>query len=415
MNLLFIAHRIPYPPNKGDKIRSFNELRYLAGLGRVTLAALVDDPRDFQYRKKLEDLCDRVLLAPIAPRRKKIVSLSAPFSGRPMSVHYFYDSGLQRQIDQLLETEEFDGIFCFSATSAEYVFRSRALNRDSARCPLLVMDFCDVDSRKWHDYSTSVRGPLAWLYRLEGRLLENYESRVIASFAHVILISEREIALFRQVHPTAREVVEIGNGVDLDFFNPAAFPRPEKAGNEVVFTGAMDYYVNIEGVLWFVDEIWPGIRKACPEACFTIVGSNPAPEIVALGERSEGITVTGYVDDIRTYYARATVCVAPLRIARGIQNKVLEALAMGRAVVATANAFEGIRAEPDRDLVVRDRADDFAAAVIELLENPEKRRRLEASGRCRMEENYRWETNLERLGELFRAGSETCAEEGKLL
>jgi len=116
MNLLFIAHRIPYPPNKGDKIRSFNELRYLAGLGRVTLAALVDDPRDFQYRKKLEDLCDRVLLAPIAPRRKKIVSLSAPFSGRPMSVHYFYDSGLQRQIDQLLETEEFDGIFCFSAT-----------------------------------------------------------------------------------------------------------------------------------------------------------------------------------------------------------------------------------------------------------------------------------------------------------
>ncbi|MBU1057115.1 MAG: TIGR03087 family PEP-CTERM/XrtA system glycosyltransferase [Proteobacteria bacterium] len=403
MKFLFIAHRIPFPPNKGDKIRSFHELKFLAGLGEVYLAALVDEPKDFSFEKELRTFCKEVFLVPINSKIKKIISTIGLLSKQPMSVIYFYERSLQEQIDNILDDEHFDAIFCFSSTTAEYIFRSRhRFSKKEKSSVKLIMDFCDVDSCKWADYASSQKWPLSFVYRQEGQLLKDYEYRVAKTFDYSILISSRERILFENVHGKMNNVVEIGNGVDLDYFNPK-FDGSEQTTTchsfEIIFTGAMDYYVNIEGVLWFVEDIWPLIKKKCPQAYFTIVGSNPVPDIVKLNGKND-IGVTGFVDDIRPYYRRAVICVAPLRIARGVQNKVLEAMAMSKAVICTGNAFEGINAVLDRDILVRDVPVEFAQAVVDLIENPSKRLKLEKNSRNCVEKNYQWDTNLSLLHEL---------------
>jgi len=404
MRFLFIAHRIPYPPNKGDKIRSFHELKFIATLGEVYLAALVDDPADFQYEKELRTICHDVLLAPVNPKIKRLLSIFGLLSRTPMSVKYFYEKRLQLAIDKLLAEKQFDGIFCFSSTSAEYIFRSSHDLFDKTKVKTkLVMDFCDVDSYKWSDYSLLQKWPFSFLFKQESSLLKKYEHRIERSFDHSILISSRELALYEKVHPGINSIVEMGNGVDLEFFKPQCLEAQQKKSSEnfeIIFTGAMDYYVNIEGVLWFVDEIWPLIKKQCPQAVFTIVGSKPAPEIMRLKGKDD-IDVTGFVDDIRLYYARAAVCVAPLRIARGIQNKILEALAMAKAVVCTPNAFEGINAAPGQDLLVHDSAEQFASAVAGLLKDLPARKKLEENSRKCVEKFYHWDANLSLLENLL--------------
>ena len=392
MNILFLAHRIPYPPNKGDKIRSFHLLQYISIRGNLFLGSLFDDPRDKKYLTALQNLCADSAVFPLNARRKKILSVACHTFRRPASVCYFYNHKLQDWVDNLLKKKEIDLVFCFSSTMAEYVFRSSAFHHSAKSTIPLLMDFCDVDSVKWVDYAKIKPWPLSSFFRKEGVLLQQYEQRILKEFSHCFLASSREKSLFQKIHDFS-DIHVVENGVDLNYFQPTSQETPDIPPPILVFTGAMDYDVNIDGVSWFVHAIWPDIKKYQPDVQFYIVGSNPTQEVLKLADIA-GVHVTGYVDDIRSFYNRATICIAPLRIARGIQNKVLEAMAMGKPVICTSNAFEGITAQPDRDLLVYDEPVDFAGQIVTLLAHPERRKQLGRNARLCMESHYSWDSQL---------------------
>ena len=353
----------------------------------------MDNPHDFKYLPFLNEKCADVCAEYIHPKLKKILSVRAHFYSRPASNDFFYSTKLQKWVDNIIYSVRPAVVFCFSSTMAEYVFRSGISLPLVKKTTQLIMDFCDVDSKKWLDYAKIQPWPLSLFFKNEGKLLARYEEKIARNFQTCFLASTRERDLFHS-SCQAENVHVLENGVDLDFFKENSVESECYEKNfVVVFTGAMDYAVNIDGVMWFVDCIWPEIKMKCPAAKFYIVGSNPAPKIRALDCRDD-IVVTGYVDDIRKYYEMATVCVAPLRVARGIQNKVLEAMAMSRPVVATSNAFEGIEAIPGLELCVVDEPKQFADSVISLLNNPPLRKQIGNRARTCMERNYKWEVNL---------------------
>jgi sugar transferase (PEP-CTERM/EpsH1 system associated) len=279
---------------------------------------------------------------------------------------------------------------------AEYVFKLPSVKGVSR--PKLVMDFIDVDSYKWSQYAEKCRLPMRWVYKEEGRRLLSYERRIAENFDSLLLVSELEKRLFDKVLP-GFNATAMSNGVDLEFFSPGMGNPIEKKGPVVVFTGAMDYWPNVEGVCWFADEVLPEIRRRSPDLTFYIVGNRPAPEVQILNDR-DGMVVTGFVDDVRDYLSAADVCVAPLRIARGIQNKVLEALAMGRPTVSTSFALEGVRAQHGREVLVADEPSAFAEAVVTLLEDRKGAEELGRRGRKSMETHFSWERNLSLLDEI---------------
>jgi len=398
VKILYLCHRIPYPPNKGDKIRSFNEVRYLAARHELDLLCLADDPGDLKYRADLEKICNRVAVFPLYPTRAKVRGLLSLARGGSISAGYFHQRDMQRCCDRWLQEGDYDAVFCFSSTMAEYLFHAASLAKGSRK----VMDFCDVDSDKWLQYAAESSAPMSWLYRLENRRLAAFERRIYREFDHSLLISDAEAELFREICPEAQDVAVIPNGVDYDFFSPEREGErvlPVDAPN-LVFTGAMDYHANVDGVLWFCREIWPLLKKDFPPLRFTIVGGKPTPAVLALA-KLDGVAVTGFVDDVRPYYRDADVCVIPLRLARGVQNKVLEALAMGRAAVVTTKANAGIQAEDGTHLRLADAPEDFAAAVAVLLRDRGQRERLGENARRFVTERYDWATNMEKFEELL--------------
>jgi sugar transferase (PEP-CTERM/EpsH1 system associated) len=258
-----------------------------------------------------------------------------------------------------------------------------------------IVDFIDLDSDKWRQYADMAGQPMRWVYGRESRLLAQAETAIAARSSASLFVSEAEADLFRRRPGVAAEHVHaLGNGVDLDYFDgQRSYPDPYPPGGPVlVFTGMMDYRANVDAVCWFADAVLPAIRARNPDARFAIVGAKPDEKVKRLAERP-GIIVTGRVEDVRPYVAHAAVAVAPLRIARGIQNKVLEAMAMARPVVASAEAFEGIDAERGTDLAVADDG-DFADLVCRLLDNPEEAEALGARGRQRLAGHYTWEHRL---------------------
>jgi len=418
MKILYIAHRIPYPPNRGDKIRSFNEIKYLSQRHEIHLACLADDSKDLKYENDLKRFCKSTNVVLINLKMVKLKSSFYLFSKKPLSVPYFYSRKLQRSVDQLLSTNHYDAVFCFSSPMAEYVFRSRSLvsgclklekslvkgspvtsyQKLASRNQKLIMDFVDVDSDKWGQYSKHARFPMSWVYALEGRRLADYERKVAETFDHSIFVTEAEAKIFRNKNLHIKNITAISNGVDLDYFSPTVSQHPSTINQQpvIVFTGVMNYFANVDGVVWFTKEILPLIRKEIPEIRFYIVGRNPTKEVLSLALDSS-VTVTGYVPDTREYLKMATVVAAPLRIARGIQNKVLEAMAMGIPVVATPQAFEGVEAEPGRDLILGGDVRKIAEGVIGLVKEGSLRKSIGDNARRTIEKNYCWSKNLEKL------------------
>jgi glycosyltransferase involved in cell wall biosynthesis len=463
--VLYLAHRIPFPPNKGDKIRSFNEIKHLAQKYDLYLGFLIDDPADLKHVEALREYCVDLAWDQIDPKKKKIKSAPHMLLGRALSLPYFYSADLQRTIDRWIEEQHFDAVLCFSGPMAEYVFKSNTLDRRSDNAPRLVMDFCDVDSDKWGQYAADARFPMNIVYGLEQKRLLAYEARVNHEFDYSIFVTDNEARLFEELVPGARNVKVVGNGVDFEFFNPAAVPdntvdtttaaprrgapmcaqtatdpahnqqddtprrgeaclaqpATDPAHNQrdggrdqgahrcapttaepmrLVFTGAMDYHANVDAVTWFCRDILPIVRESGIDPEFYIVGGRPAPAVKAL-EQIPGVAVTGFVDDIRTWYARADVCVLPMRLGRGVQNKVLEAMAMQRPVVTTTKAAEGVGAKDLQHLLVADSPEDIAKSVIELCKNPNARKQLGEAGRTYVTENFDWKRNMEKLEKLL--------------
>ncbi|MBW1793375.1 MAG: TIGR03087 family PEP-CTERM/XrtA system glycosyltransferase [Deltaproteobacteria bacterium] len=415
MKILYLAHRIPYPPNKGDKIRSFNEIKYLSSSHEIHLACLADNPADLKHANDLNQYCKKVYVAPLNKTIAKAKSLTSLFHDRPLSVAYFYSNSLQTVINQWLSGNSYDAIICFSSPMAEYLLRSPTLRyRFSLRhvpypmrhAPRLIMDFCDLDSDKWLQYSQRSRFPLNLVYRVEHKRLFKYEKRINQLFNHSVFVSRNEADLFSRLSPEAKNISVIPNGVDYNHFSPQASGLEPLALSRktpvLLFTGAMDYHANIEGVTWFSDSIFPRVKKEVRAAQFYIVGSNPHPRVKSL-DNGAGIMVTGFVQDTRPYYQAAGVCVIPLRLARGVQNKVLEAMAMGKAVVTTSKAIEGIQALREEHVLVANNPEDFSGAVLMLLNHEARRNRLGAMAREFVMKNHHWPTNMKKLEALLQA------------
>ncbi|UZP67553.1 TIGR03087 family PEP-CTERM/XrtA system glycosyltransferase [Desulfovibrio mangrovi] len=405
-DILMLCHRIPYPPDKGDKIRSYNMLLHLVRSGwRVHLGALVDDPADMEHCETLKALCASVMLVPVSSFGSKLISFFGVLRGNSMSVEYFRSAQLQRWVDEKAASLRLRAVLCVCAPMAEYVFRSPALSsssRPSARAESrhlkLLMDFMDVDSEKWRDYAASAGFPMRHVYGLEAALLRRYEQKIAARFHHVLFVSEDEAGVFRERVCAAEGVSGLSNGVDMDTF--AAMPPVRN--HRMFFCGAMSYLPNVDAVEWFARSVFPLVREVLPDAEFFVVGSNPASRVQHLAA-IDGVTVTGKVPDVRLYARDAALCVVPLRIARGLQNKVLEAMAMARPVVATPEAVTGIAGRANHDFVVeRADAEAFSSAVLALLREPERAEAVGRNGRRVVEEKYRWSSCLKGLDDLLQ-------------
>ncbi|MDD5034955.1 MAG: TIGR03087 family PEP-CTERM/XrtA system glycosyltransferase [Methylococcaceae bacterium] len=394
--LLFLIHRIPFPPNKGDKIRSYHILKHLSLTYRVHVGAFVDDSQDWRHAEDLKDLCGEMCLLPLNPLRSKLASLSGFLTGEALSLPYYRNAEMSAWVDRIVRERPLTGILIFSSAMAQYVEKLDSYPR--------VLDFVDVDSDKWRQYAEKKSWPLNWVYRREGRRLLDFDRRMAKRFDQSLFVSEHEASLFKTLAPeSADKVFALEMGVDTDFFDAGTdYVSPYPEGTDVlVFTGAMDYWANVDAVTWLAREVFPQVLRLRPAARFYIVGVRPTPAVLALG-KIDGVVVTGAVKEIRPYLAHARLAVAPLRIARGIQSKVLEAMAMGKSVIASSKAMEGIVAEERLDLRVADEPENWVHAIVEVLENsalPER----SSTNRAFILNRYSWERNLSRLDHCWEA------------
>ncbi len=431
MKLLFLAHRIPYPPNKGDKIRSYHELRALTERGHeIHLLAFADHVNDLDYQVDLARLCASVRIVRLKKFWAKLRALATLLTSLPLTFGYFNSRKMRRLVERAMRQTNFDAIFVYSSAMAQYIpadWRSRT-----------IVDLVDVDSEKWNEYAKQTSWPHSWLYGVEAQRLKEFEMEIVARFANSILTTRREADLLSDLDEFTRRarVRIVTNGVDLDYFQPWSDEQKNdsytKAHKEVrktdrgslafirdtsrdfvekdflkargipclVFTGAMDYFANVQAVKWFVAEILPLIRQQEPQTEFMIVGSNPTTEVNKLTEQP-GVRVTGTVNDIRPYLREATVCVVPLKTARGVQNKLLEAMACGKAIVATSESAAALQVTDKEQLLIADSPEEFAAAVIEAIRDENLREKLGWQARRFVETEHNWQPLLLKLIELL--------------
>ncbi len=401
-DLLFIAHRIPYPPDKGDKIRTYHMLQHLAERYRVTVACMIDDPDDVRHVEPLRQMVHQVHYQVRTPRAMKVKAVSSLVTGKPFTQECFYSKQLQQAIDAYIDQYDARAILCFCSSSSEYVFRSRHTLK-ALQKKVLLNDLIDVDSEKWQQYAEKHRGFMKWLYRREARLLLPCEQRIIAAFDRTFLVSEEEKAVLAAFGPVEK-IEALSNGVDLDYFCPKKVSKDlyPTAECKLVFSGAMDYWPNIEGAVWFAEKVFPSVKEVFPDAVFCIAGRNPADAVLAL-KKIPGVEVTGTVPDMRDHLATATICVVPLLIARGIQNKVLEGMAMEKPVIATCGAATGIKAVDGQEIIVADGEMQMAKEITDLLKNTDRRLSIGIKAREYVEREHSWESHLGRLSELIEA------------
>ena len=392
MKILYIAHRIPYPPDKGDKIRAYHQLKHLAARHELHLACLVDDPEDLHHIATLRELCASVSYAYRGRLKSAILAGLALFTNKPLSAASFYSRVLKREIARRIQRENFDAIVAYSSSVAGYVL-------DIPDIPK-VMDFVDVDSAKWEHYAEFCRPPMSWVYRMEARRLASREQEIARRFDHSILISDREAEALRTRTPN-RPVSVIPNGIDTEYFAPNGNGTPSVDEPLIVFTGVMDYFPNIDAVKYFCDEVFGLIRHEVPNARFCIVGRNPTRQVRRLA-RHPNVIVTGGVKDVRPYLSRALLSVAPLRIARGLQNKVLEAMAMGLPVVTTPAVLAGIQATAADGVATANNPEEFAGQVVSLLRNPDLRRQRSVQARRYVESRHTWDELVADLEGIIR-------------
>lgn len=392
-NLLFLVHRIPYPPNKGDKIRSYHFLKGLTEKYNIHLAAFIDDVDDWKYVDKVEALTTTCFFEKINPTVAKVKSLTGLITNQALSIPFYKNNKMQQWVDQTIETNNIERVFVFSSVMAQYLQKHQNLE--------VVIDFVDVDSDKWLQYSQKAQWPMNWVYKREAKTLLAFDSHVAKQAKMSLFVSKEESKLFKSLVPNESEKIDfVNNGVDIDYFNvketyQSPYPLAE---NIIVFTGAMDYWANVDAVVWFVNKVFPLIKQQCSAAQFYIVGSKPSKQVKLLAQHQD-VFVTGRVEDIRPYLYYAHVVVAPLLIARGIQNKVLEAMAMGKQVVVTPQAIEGIKIV-DEAVYTLVEPSDFSEQVVKMLNNSQSAHVVEKN-REFVKKNFSWTASLNKLIDLI--------------
>jgi len=345
----------------------------------VTLIYPSFSPEDIQHAEMLNKICCSVKTIQLSSLAGKIKCCLSVFGRQPLTNAYFYSSRLQ----ELIRQETCDLVVVDCSSMAQYV-----MERNTPR----IIDFVDVDSDKWQRYAKMTSFPKSFIYRREYQCLHELEAQLVQEFDASLVVAEQERAFL----PESHRVFVVRNGIDLEYFSP----RGKVNTNTLIFTGAMNYFPNIDGVLFFCEQVLPLIKREIPSVKFIVGGMDPDPRIKQL--ESEGITVTGFVPDMREYLGKAAVCVVPLRIAKGIQNKVLEAMAMNVPVVSTSYANQGVNARNRHEIMVADDPKAFAVAVVKLLKNEHFRTMMAENARRFVEEQYSWDHNLQTLDEAIR-------------
>ncbi|MDZ4773491.1 MAG: TIGR03087 family PEP-CTERM/XrtA system glycosyltransferase [Planctomycetota bacterium] len=386
LKILFLSQRVPYPPNRGDKITTWRLVERMKRNHDVHIVAFAHDEADVESANKLREMGFPTTVIPYRDRWAKLTSLPLLATSTALTLGVYGSKALQAVVDR--EIVDCDMAYAYSSSMGAFLEKHASTPR--------VMHFGELDSDKWRQYGERTRFPMSWVYRREQRTLLAFEQRIARSFTDNVLCTPLEQAVFEREITGARSTV-LRNGVDLDYFSPR--PAAREAAH-IVFTGVMNYFPNSDGCVWFVNEILPLVRREHPTARFTIIGSQPTPEVTQL-TKIDGVAVTGFVTDTRDFIARGAVSVAPLRIARGIQNKVLEAMAMGLPVVGTTCATQGVDGMAGRDYIVSDDATGFARAVSSLLADPDVSAALGSRARSFVEANYDWDVVFEPLDQII--------------
>ncbi len=385
MNILYLCHRIPYPPNKGDKIRSYNQIQYLSQHHSIYLACLIDDRDDWQYVAPLRAMCRHVEVVDRKGFQEWWRMGMAFLGGQPLSLGAFFVPALLEKVKAVLAQESIDRIIIFSSPMAEYVRHESAIPK--------IMDFVDMDSEKWRAYAQIKPFPLSLLYETEAHRLGQYELEMARICQESLVISQEETQVLRERSEQRIEPKVLPNGVDYEYFSPP--PEADKTKPIIVFTAAMDYFPNVDGALFFCQEILPRVHHVIPDAQFLIVGRNPEDSLRKMAKQIPQVQVTGTVPDVRPYLSEAMAAVAPLRIARGVQNKILEAMAMELPVVGTTCSFQGLAIDADCGMYVVDDPGEFADTVVRLLGNPRQTRAEGVAAREFVTSHYDWSRILQ--------------------
>lgn len=407
--LLFLCHRIPYPPNKGDKIRAFHLLRHLSRHFDIYLASFVDDPKDWTGVNEVKKYCRETFFRPLKPRLATLRSLRGLLTGEALSLPYYADNPMQRWVERTCATRNIRHTLVYSSAMAQFL---PAGGKDFER---KVIDFVDVDSDKWRQYAVLKSWPLSWLYHRESRCLLRCEQELAARFDAGLFVSSAEAALFRQLSPaTAHKTGFYNNGVDCTYYDPHASATPAVQNpfpadcQALVFTGAMDYWPNVDAVIWFAHTVLPVLRAEHPALVFYIVGGKPTSNVLHLA-RLPGVTVTGRVPDVRPYLKYGVAVVAPMRVARGVQNKVLEGMAMALPVLVSRKGLEGIDAQHNEHVLLADSVDEYRRGVGEILAGLHPG--LGERARARVQQAFDWDQNLPEVVTLL-AQPETLSHQG---
>jgi sugar transferase (PEP-CTERM/EpsH1 system associated) len=394
MKILMIAHRLPYPPDKGEKIRSFHELKYLAARHDVWCACLIDDPDDYGHADALRRYCKDVAVCPLQRSWAVVRGVVSLICGGTITEGYFSSRRLGIVVRRWSREIGFDAVLSFSSSIARYGLCVEA--------PRRILDLCDVDSAKWASYARRARWLTRVLFAAESRRLARREWRLAGTYDAAAVIAEREVKLFdamgkasgaAEAAATRPRIIVVRNGIDLEPFTPIAPPPAEPV---VGFVGTMDYPPNVEAVVWFAERVWPKIRTSRPNARFRIVGRSPSRRVRALGSL-DGVEVTGAVADVPSELRGMRVVVVPLQMVHGVQNKVLEALAAARAAVVTSGVAESIGARAGMDLLVADEPVEFGDCVSQLIDSQDITSRIGYAGREFVERRFRWEDEVGKL------------------
>jgi polysaccharide biosynthesis protein PslH len=392
LRILFIVHRVPYPPDKGDKIRSFNILSHLAESHDVHCAFPIHAKNEYKYVEELRKIVNGITAVRLSFFRQKVNQIKNLFTGKSLSEGHFWSKKLKHEILSITAKQKFDAVFVYSSSMARYV--------DFLDVPVKIIDFCDLDSAKFNQYSGAVKFPLSYIYKLEAKRLAQLEKRIIKDFDKIMFITKQEKQLF-DYGKFVDKIVLLGNGVSVDksaFYekNPVKLNKPA-----LVFTGQMDYLPNIDAVIWFSKEVLPQCRKNNKNICFYIVDRNPASQVKKLHNPKEGVYVTGEVDEIQPYLKESAAFIAPMRIARGMQTKILEAMANGVPVVTSSASSAGIGAENNHHLLVADTKEEYINQISKLLKNGSLGQNLVHNANNLLRQEFNWKKNLVILDEIL--------------
>ncbi len=394
--VFLLCQRVPYPPDRGDKIATFHLLRHMARTHEVHVLCLADGTADLSNVSGLDGLAASVNAVQVGTWRSLWRAFAALFSGRPLSVSMLDEPALHAATRNAVARLRPDVLFVYSSTVAQYAEPFYGLTR--------IIHFADLDSQKWLGLSRRTSPPMRWIYAIEARRMLRYERMLARRFSRSFVCTEQEAEDFRRLVP-GQAVEVLRNGIDLAFFRPGGAPRRPGA---LVFTGVMSYAPNVDAMLWFCQAILPLVRAEVPEVTLTICGSAPSRRVRRLA-CLPGVTVTGRVSDVRPYLDQASLFVAPLRLGRGIQNKLLEAMAMGLPVVTTESALRATGITPGAGIVAADTPAAFAAAVAALLRDDAGRWRMEQKARAALEAGLDWDTVLADGGDFLSAPHPTAA------